>query len=179
MGSNPTTSIDARIFTTRWYIIYKRRGAYRRDYMFYSNPASPAHCTSSLIRSSFPRLVARGMKMRKVSNHELLLEDIDEWLWSDQQTIQNASQYELCFDIYACSSNGVDTLRGLVVGVSITPPLRMLRWWKLLLALAACMVIIFWCQAIHFSNVVYIEGVFENDSSHEPPITPPTTPLEF
>lgn len=147
--------------------------------MFGSTSQSPAHYTSSLIRSSFPRLVARGMKMRKVSDYELLLEDIDEWLWCDQQTIQHESKYELCFDIYASSSNSIDTLRGLVVGISITPPPRMLWWWKLLLAVLACMTILFWSQSMYFCNIVDTGGVFENYIYHEPYTTPTTPTDEF
>lgn len=155
--------------------------------MFGAKGQSPAHYTSSLIRTLFPRLVGRGMKMRKVSDNELLLEDIDEWLWTDQQTLQRESKYELCFDIYACSSNGIDTLRGLVVGVSVTPAPRMLLWWKLLLAVAACMVLLFWMQAIYFANVVqaseqfhqYICDYAPHSPSPPPPPPPPTGGPEF
>jgi len=150
--------------------------------MFGATAQSPAHYTSSLIRGLFPRLVGRGMKMRKVSDNELLLEDIDEWLWTDQQTLQRESKYELCFDIYACSNNGIDTLRGLVVGVSVTPPPRMLWWWKLLLAVVACMVLLFWTQAIYFTNVVDTGEFFHTYTCHhhhQPPPNQPPSDADF
>lgn len=133
------------------------------EHMFGSMAAqSPAHYTSTLIRASFPRLVARGMKVRKVSDHELLLEDIDEWLWSDQQTVQRTNKYEICFDVYACNNNGVDTLRGIVVGITVIEPPRFLWWWKFFLSLISCMVLLFWTQAIYFTNIIDTGDLFQN-----------------
>jgi len=149
------------------------------EHMFGSMAAqSPAHYTSTLIRAAFPRLLARGMKVRKVSDNQLLLEDIDEWLWSDQQTVQRINKYELCFDVYACSNNGVDTLRGIVVGVTVTEPPLLLWWWKLFLALISCMVLLFWTQAIYFTHIIDTGDLFHNCSqtgSADPPLSTDNT----
>lgn len=110
---------------------------------------SPAHYTSIVVRETFPRTIARGMKVKKMSDTQVLLQDIDEWLWADQQLLQSRSKYELSFDCFAAASDGSDdTLRGLVVAVSATPTGRLQWCWRLLLAVVSCVVLMLWVQTV-------------------------------
>jgi len=121
---------------------------------------SPAHYTSATVKDTFPRLVARGMKIKKVSETQVLLQDIDEWLWADQQTLQRRSKYELFFDVFAAACDGSDdTLRGLVVAVVAVPPPRLLWCWKLVLAVVSCVVLMLWVQAVLSAPLLGLRGL--------------------
>jgi len=128
---------------------------------------SPAHYTNSLCKSAFPHLMCRGMKIKKLSDTQVMVYDIDEWLWADQQTLQCRNKYELCFDVYSSANSGDDTLRGIIIVVTASRQPLLLWWWKLLLSLVSCIVLLLWAWHIYVLRVFNAESLFREAASGE------------
>jgi len=125
---------------------------------FHVMQESPAHYTNTLFKATFPHLLCRGMKIKKLSDTQVMVYDIDEWLWADQQTLQCRNKYELCFDVYSSANSSDDTLRGIIIVVTASRQPLLLWWWKLLLAMASCVVLMLWTWQF------YVLQVFDHGS---------------
>ena len=78
----------------------------------------PTDALIAIIRKRMHLKIARGMKIRPISDHSVLLEDLEEWVWSDTCMLQSAAQHELSFDVYASSG---DTLPGVSALITAHP----------------------------------------------------------
>lgn len=105
----------------------------------------PTDALTALIRKKMHLKIARGMKIRPISDHSVLLEDLEEWVWSDMCMLQSAAKYELSFDVYASSG---DTLPG--VSALITAHPRAVVPYLLALALNVALGVcsIFWVATV-------------------------------
>tara|TARA_B100002051_G_C16674445_1_gene606311 strand:+ start:991 stop:1356 length:366 start_codon:yes stop_codon:yes gene_type:complete len=105
----------------------------------------PVDALTRIIRAKMHLKVARGMKIRAISDFSVLLEDLEEWVWADCCLLQSFARQELSFDVYAASS---DTLPGVAALVTVHPraALPSALAWLLNVMLAVCT--IFWLSTV-------------------------------
>lgn len=75
------------------------------------NTAAPL---AALVRGQLRRKVHRGMRVSEVSPHTVLLEDLEEWSWTDFAALQWASPHELTADIHAATGRALPGLAVLL-----------------------------------------------------------------
>jgi hypothetical protein len=100
-----------------------------------------------LIRRRMPAMLKRGMRIRHVSDSQLLLEDIDEWLCTDSRNLSMWSKYKLEFDVYSSNISQTDEI-GLVVSVRIIYSSVLWNIISFFMALVLCMLICIWTMTI-------------------------------
>jgi len=86
---------------------------------FPSRQCSLAHTLQTHIKQHLPHLISRGATIEKVSESHLLIQDIDEWLWTDGQRLENACAQQLIIHVYASVSQDADNLNGIVVSIQV------------------------------------------------------------
>ena len=54
-----------------------------------------------IINKKLQHLILRGARTTVISDTQILIEDIEEWLSKDARIIQNASNIHIAFDVYS------------------------------------------------------------------------------
>lgn len=77
-------------------------------------PGNTAAPLAALVRTQLRRKMHRGMRVSEVSAHTVLLEDLEEWSWTEFAALQWASPHELTADIHAAKGRALPGLAVLV-----------------------------------------------------------------
>ena len=85
------------------------------------------------------------MKIRPISDNSVLLEDLEEWVWSDMCMLQSLAKHELSFDVYATSG---DTLPGVSTLITAHPRAVVPYLVALVLNIALVVCSIFWVSTV-------------------------------
>ena len=98
-------------------------------------------------------LINRGAKIEKVTDTLIIIQDIDEWLWQDAQTLEHMCKYQLINHVYASVSTDTDGLNGIVLSITIVPLSKLWSVLQGLIAVATCVCFFLWI------NYVYVSGL--------------------
>jgi len=120
----------------------------------FAKSASPSHYVAAKFRKGLPHLISRGAKIEKVTDNHILIQDIDEWLWQDAQTLDRICKYQLVNHVYSSVSTGSDGLNGIVVSINITQNSRIWMLLQLSLSVTTCVVFFLWLNYVYMSGVV-------------------------
>jgi hypothetical protein len=118
----------------------------------FAKSASPSHYVAAKFRQGLPHLISRGAKIEKVTDNHILIQDIDEWLWQDAQTLDRLCKYQLVNHVYSSVSTGSDGLNGIVVSIRI---MQNSAAWALLqcsLSIVTCVVFFLWLNYVYLSS---------------------------
>jgi len=118
-----------------------------------SRDASPSHYVADKFRKCLPHLLSRGAKIEKVTDTHILIQDIDEWLWQDAQTLERVCKYQLINNVYSSVSTSTDGLNGIVVSVTIVAVSKLWLILQSMIAIATCVCFFLWI------NYVYVSGL--------------------
>jgi len=115
--------------------------------------ATPSYYVTAKFKKGLPHLISRGAKIEKITDTHILIQDIDEWLWKDAQTLDRICKYQLINHVYSSVSTSTDGLNGIVVSISIVQNSRM---WTLLQGMILVAICVFFSMWTHY---VYASGV--------------------
>lgn len=106
----------------------------------------PSDDLARVVEKRMAMKLARGMRVRKISDDSILLEDLEAWVWQDVCLLQAHAAYELSFDVYATAGDTLPGVHALVTahrrgGVGLVLALL------LNVVLGACTVL--WLAAAH------------------------------
>jgi len=121
--------------------------------VFFSRDGSPSHHVAAKFRKCLPHLINRGAKIEKVTDTHIIIQDIDEWLWQDAQTLEHTCKYQLINHVYASVSTDTDGLNGIVLSITIVPLSKLWSVLQGLIAVATCVCFFLWI------NYVYVSGL--------------------
>jgi len=131
-------SVCAGVFMSQWF----------------ANTTSPSHYVAAKFRQGLPHLISRGAKIEKVTNTHVLIQDIDEWLWQDAQTLDRLCKYQLINNIYSSVSTAPDGLNGIVVSINIVKNNPLWTLWQSCLSVVTCVVFFMWLKYVYLSGIV-------------------------
>jgi len=114
--------------------------------VFFSRDASPSHHVAAKFRKGLPHLINRGAKIQKITETLIIVQDIDEWLWQDAQTLEHMCEYQLINHVYSSVSTDTDGLNGIVLSITIVPLSRLWSVLQGLIAVVTC--VCFFCRSI-------------------------------
>lgn len=103
----------------------------------------PSDYVCRIVHKKMRGMVQRGLRMTKISDNQVLFEDIDEWLCSDSTKLMTLSKYTIKYDIYA-SSNTAKSLGGLVICVNIHDDTLLWYIFNMFINVIVCCVTILW-----------------------------------
>jgi len=124
----------------------------------FAKVCTPSHHVHAKIKKCLPHLISRGAKIEKITDTHLLVQDIDEWLWKDAQTLEHVCKYQIITHIYAAASSNSDNLNGLVVSIQMIERSR--RWFlfESLLSVCICVVFFLWVKYVYIQHYVSEHG---------------------
>lgn len=102
----------------------------------------------SLILKSLPDLRRKGCRIVKISDSQLLLEDLEEWLAKDAYKLERNSKKKLLFDVYSSTNTQIG---GVIVSISVTRNKWMMSFCTYFSIFSACVIFVFWI--LHMSSV--------------------------
>jgi len=108
-------------------------------------PATAPHL-AELVRVHLAGKVSRGMRITPVAHDAVLLEDLDEWSWTDFAALQLRARSELTADVFAASGGA---LPGLAVHLALRPCRLLLLPLRVLLCVALCLATLSCTVALH------------------------------
>ena len=117
---------------------------------------SPSHYVAAKIRNGLPHLMSRGAKIEKVTDTHILIQDIDEWLWQDSQTLDRMCKYQLINHIYSSVSTAPNGLNGIVVSINIVKNNAAWALLQAFLSVLTCVVFFLWINYIYLSGTTPI-----------------------
>lgn len=109
----------------------------------------PGASVVRLAKNKLQHLSRRGMRISQISDHAFLLQDINEWLWVDQQRLVNSCSSRLCFNIYAVNQeNTIGDINGLVVSVTVIDRDPLTACFHYAIAFLASIVFVIWFHKV-------------------------------
>jgi len=122
--------------------------------VFFSRDASPSHHVAASFRKGLPHLVSRDAKIEKVTDAHILIQDIDEWLWHDAQTLERICKYQLINHVYSSVSTSADGLNGIIVSVTIVPISKLWTILQAIIAITTCVSFFLWINYVYASGLL-------------------------
>jgi len=119
----------------------------------FSAQPSPSHYVAAKIRTNLPHLLSRGAKIEKITDTHILVQDIDEWLWQDAQTLDRTCKYQLINHVYASPSASADSLNGIVLSITIVPNSTLWAFVQGLTAVSTCVFFFMWLNYVYVSTM--------------------------
>ena len=107
----------------------------------------PNKYVQKLIAKNMPDMIQRGMRVRIISESHLILEDLDEWLWTDTHRLCTLSRYRLIFDVYSTNCNSRVSM-GLVVSIRVLENSILWTILNYFTIFFLCMILVVWLMAI-------------------------------
>ena len=117
--------------------------------MIFGDKTTPSHYLHQQINKKMTYLIHRGVKVRKLSDNHLILEDLDDWSWKDAEKMGNISKYQLFFDVHSSSTANTDDIQGLVVSVSILENSRYWFVFHYMTSILTCITFLLWAQCMY------------------------------
>jgi len=122
----------------------------------FAQSASLSHFVAAKFRTGLQHLISRGAKIEKVTESHILIQDIDEWLWQDAQTLDRLCKYQLINNVYSSVSTAPDGLNGIVVFMSIVQSNRLWLLWQASLSVLTCVVFFLWLNYVYLADMVSV-----------------------
>lgn len=131
--------------------------------MFTKSSAShELHCQ---IKKHMPYLSSRGVRITKKSDQSIILEDIDEWNWTDSSKLHHISKNQLIIDIFSSASANTDEMNGIIVCVRIIEKTVFSQVLQTLMSIVICVVFFLWIQYVYmYNNIDFLNDSESNDT---------------
>ena len=111
-----------------------------------------------LLNVYFRSKVRRGMRVRVVSDQQVVIEDIDEWLSQDMFAVRSRFKHPLFFDVYATSCQQT-SISGMCVCLTIQPLSVAWTLFAYALGVLSCTVFIAWACVLHEEGMLDVWGI--------------------
>ena len=101
-----------------------------------------------IINKKLQHLILRGARTTVISDTQILIEDIEEWLSKDARIIQNASNIHIAFDVYSKADYQGG---GLIVSLNFVKKSYYVVLFSYFLFVLFCCIFIVWLITINLA----------------------------
>jgi|AntRauMFilla1563_2_1112583.scaffolds.fasta_scaffold06777_2 hypothetical protein len=122
--------------------------------LLWKNAETPSHYVAAKIKQHLSHLISRGAKIERITGTHVVIQDMDEWLWQDSETLDRVCRYQLVKHVYSSVSTSADDLNGLVVSISIVQPSIFWGIFQKLTSLSVCVAFFLWIKYVMASGIL-------------------------